>query len=246
MDSRKPDGAGAEALADAVRQGLAALADPVRAEGMRAYLKSSMPCLGVATPPRRALVREALADHPPAGAGPWLAAVLLLWREAAFREERHAALDLLTDRRAGRWLGPGDLGAVEELVVTGAWWDLVDPVATHTLGGLLLAHPDQVRPVVLAWAQADDLWLRRSAIICQVRAKAATDTDLLAACIGANAARREFFLRKAIGWALRDHARTDPAWVAAYLDAHAAELSPLSRREAAKHLPATTAPGAAP
>ena len=92
-------------------------------------------------------------------------------------------------------------------------------------------RPDRAR-----WAVGDDRWLRRVAVICQVGAKDRTDRVLLSDAILANAADRDFFLRKAIGWALRDYARTDPAWVRDFVAAHEDELSPLSKREALKHL----------
>jgi len=252
---REPQGTPAEPvheLVAAIRDGLAELADPVRAEGTRAYMKSAMPYRGLTTAARRGLVRAAQAATPPAEAGAWLASILALWREAAYREERYAAIDLLIDRRAAAWRTPALVPTIEELVVTGAWWDLVDPVATHALGDLLGRFHLEVRPVVAAWAGdsgpshtgtkhrpvfgAGHLWLRRSAVICQVKAKAATDTALLEHCIEANIGQRDFFIRKAIGWALREYAKTDPDWVAAFVGGRADRLSPLSRREALKHI----------
>ena len=111
---------------------------------------------------------------------------------------------------------------------------------TALVDDALRADPDAVRPVVLRWSTADDLWLRRSAIISQLRGKADTDTDLLTTVIDANVAGTpfgsEFFIRKAIGWALRQHARVDPAWVRTYVATRRTRLSPLSVREALKHL----------
>ena len=123
---------------------------------------------------------------------------------------------------------------LDELVVTGAWWDLVDETATRLVGPLLRSAPDVLTPTVRAWATDEDRWRRRTAVICQIGAKERTDTALLAAAIEANAADRDFFLRKGIGWALRQHARTDPQWVRDFVAGH--DLSPLSRREALKHL----------
>ena len=227
----------AEPLAVELRRALAARAVPAKAEPMRAYMKSAMPFLGVHTPGRRAAIAEALAAHPPADAVAWLAAILELWRQAAYREERQAAIDLLVGPAGARWLGPDLVGTIAELIVDGAWWDLVDPLATRGIGPLLRAHPASLRPVVVAWSTETDLWLRRSAIICQVGAKGATDTALLTTAIDANLAQRDFFIRKAIGWALREYSKTAPNWVAAFLDERGARLSPLSRREAGKHLP---------
>jgi 3-methyladenine DNA glycosylase AlkD len=236
---REPQGTLAEPvheLVAAIRDGLAELADPVRAEATRAYMKSVMPYRGLTTAARRGLVRAAQAATPPAEAGAWLASILALWREAAYREERYAAIDLLIDRRAAAWRTPALVPTIEELVVTGAWWDLVDPVATRALGDLLGRFHGEVRPVVAAWAGSDNMWLRRSAVICQIKAKAATDTALLEHCIEANIGQRDFFIRKAIGWALREYAKTDPDWVAAFVGGRADRLSPLSRREALKHI----------
>jgi len=120
--------------------------------------------------------------------------------------------------------------------VTGAWWDFVDELATRRVGPILRSHAQEVGPIVLAWSRHDDLWLRRTSIICQIGSKGRTDRELLYACIEPSLGERDFFLRKAIGWALREHAKTDPGAVARYVDARAEDLSPLSRREALKHL----------
>ena len=117
----------------------------------------------------------------------------------------------------------------EELIVTGAWWDFVDAVAAGPLGALL----PEVAPVLREWSVDEDMWKRRAAIIAQVRRKAATDFALLTELIEPNRGDREFFIRKAIGWALRSYAWVDPEAVVAYCATH--ELSPLSRREALKH-----------
>ena len=89
---------------------------------------------------------------------------------------------------------------------------------------------------LLAWSRTPDLWLRRTAIICQVKTKAATDLELLYACIEPNLGERDFFIRKAIGWALRAYAWTDPDEVAGYVRANERRLSALSRREALRNL----------
>jgi 3-methyladenine DNA glycosylase AlkD len=223
-------------LVDGVRDGLARLADPGRASTMQAYLKSSMPCLGVGLPAARALFREIVAAHPLPDRGTWQDTVLALWEDAGYREERYAALALAGHRLYRPYQDPDVLDLYGRLVVTGAWWDLVDDLATHKVAPILRAFPAEVAPVVLRWSRDEDLWLRRTAILAQVGAKAATDAGLLAACIEANVDDRRFFIRKAIGWALRDYARTDPEWVHCFVDAAGARLSGLSRREAVKHL----------
>jgi 3-methyladenine DNA glycosylase AlkD len=97
------------------------------------------------------------------------------------------------------------------MITTGAWWDYVDEVAARRVGPLLAARPEVIRPAILRWCCDGNLWRRRSSIICQLSFKAATDLDLLYACIDANLDDQDFFIRKAIGWALRQYARTDPA-----------------------------------
>jgi 3-methyladenine DNA glycosylase AlkD len=124
----------------------------------------------------------------------------------------------------------------EEMIVTGAWWDLVDGIAAHRLGTLLRRFPREMNREMLAWSRSDDLWKRRSAILCQLTFKKATDLELLYAAIGPALASKEFFLRKAIGWALRQLAWTDPKEVRRYVREHEKELSPLSRREALKNV----------
>ncbi|MGH9369624.1 MAG: DNA alkylation repair protein, partial [Thermoanaerobaculia bacterium] len=114
--------------------------------------------------------------------------------------------------------------------------DLVDGIATKRLGLLLSRYPAPMRRRMLAWSRSKDLWKRRSAILCQIGFKRDTDTKLLYACIEPSLSSREFFLRKAIGWALRQYAWINPKEVAGYVRKQRAELSPLSRREALKNV----------
>jgi 3-methyladenine DNA glycosylase AlkD len=214
-------------LVETVRAELAARARPDKAPDMQAYLKSAMPVYGVP----RAGHREIARMLPPLeGFGAWRDAVLELWRGAEHREERYVALDVLALPRYRGFRTMDALPLYEELIVSGAWWDLVDPVATRRLEELF---PDVV-PVLREWSVSDDMWLRRSAIIAQVHRKGETDFELLTELIEPNRGDREFFIRKAIGWALREYSKTDPASVALYCETH--ELSGLSRREALKHI----------
>jgi 3-methyladenine DNA glycosylase AlkD len=224
------------ALPDAIRASLRRAADPGRAPAMQAYMKSAMPYLGVAAPERRALVRRAFAAHPLASAASWQKAVRELWRKAAYREERYAAVELLFDRRYRAFLDLDALALLEELIVTGAWWDYVDPLAAHGLGHLLREEPRKMKRTLRAWSRDPDLWKRRSAILAQLGMKREIDLDLLYDCIEPNLVDPEFFIRKAIGWALRQHAWTDPAEVKRKVRALGPRLSPLSRREALKNV----------
>jgi 3-methyladenine DNA glycosylase AlkD len=224
-----------EVLVDEIRAALHAAADPVRAPQMQRYMKSAMPFLGVPLPAVRAAVRAASAARPPQTTDELRDTTLLLWRAAGFREERYAATALTGLPIARRLQTPRLVPLYDEMIRTGAWWDHVDELAGR-IGALLLAHPDELRPVVRSWMRADDRWLRRASVICQRGAKERTDLALLAAAIDANAADPDFFLRKAIGWALRSYAYTDAAWVRAFVAERQDSLSPLSRREALKHI----------
>ena len=134
----------------------------------------------------------------------------------------------------------------DHFVVTGAWWDHVDAVAIALLGPILRQDRSAVEPIVRTWIHDPDRWRRRTSIIVQNGAKSETDTALLADAILASVDDRDFFLRKGIGWALREYAKTDPDWVRAFVDAHEARLSPLSRREAREAPRVTVRPRVAP
>lgn len=226
-------------LADAVRRALAEAADPGRAAAQQAYMRSAMPYRGVAAPRLRALLRPLLAEHPPTTRAGWEATVRELWDGATFREERYAATALVRHRAAAGWRDGEAVPLARHLIVTGAWWDHVDELAVHLVGAALRADAARVRPVLVAWAGEEHLWLRRTAVMCQVGARGDVDRDLLRLAVEANVDDRTFWLRKAIGWALRDLAHTDPGWVRAEVERLGDRLSGLSRREALKHLTAS-------
>lgn len=224
------------ALLRALRRELRAHADPARAAGAQAYMKSAMPYWGLDAKTLRAVCKRVFAAHPLASFDEWRDTVLALWRDAKRREERYAAIEL-TGLRAYRAHQTLDaLPLYEELVVDGAWWDLVDAVAVHRIGPLLRAHPREMRKVLLAWSRCDDLWKRRTALLAQVAFKGDTDARLLYACIEPSLARKEFWLRKAIGWALRAYAWHAPEEVARYVKENEARLSGLSKREALRNV----------
>ncbi len=226
-------------LVEDVRARLRAAGDPAKAPTMQAYMKSALPYYGVASPAARVIFRDVLATHPLPDRHTWLATVHALWDDASHREEWYAALAVVRYSRYAAYRDAAALPLYRHLATTGAWWDVVDDVATHLVGPLLIDHPEVVGPGLREWATDDDRWLRRTAVIAQVGAKDRTDLDLLSHAIESNLDDRDFFLRKAIGWALRQHARTDPDWVRAFVAAHDDRLSGLSRREALKHLEAS-------
>jgi 3-methyladenine DNA glycosylase AlkD len=220
---------------DGLRAELAAAGDPERAAAQERYMKGVMPYHGLSQPELRALLRPHLKEFAPRDRAEWEAAVRTWWDGATHREEQYAALALARHRVAREWQDVRELDLYRHLVVTGAWWDVVDVIAGHLVGDVLAGHRAGATPVVRGWAVDDDVWLRRTAVICQLGHGTETDLDLLAFAIERNVDDPSFWLRKGIGWALRQYARTDPAWVQAYVDQLGDRLSGLSRREATKH-----------
>jgi 3-methyladenine DNA glycosylase AlkD len=208
---------------------------------MQAYMKSEMPYLGVTAPKVRGVCREVFASYPFVDAMTWRSDVLSLWRGAKHREERYAAIALVGHGKAEGFRRLDVLAMYEEMIVTGAWWDYVDDLSEHRVGPLLLAYPREMRKALLAWSRSPDMWKRRAAIICQMHFRGEVDRKLLYACIQPSLSSKEFFLRKAIGWALRQLAWYDVDEVIRYVKEHESELSPLSRREALKHAARLTA-----
>jgi 3-methyladenine DNA glycosylase AlkD len=223
-------------LAEMLHDRLKDAAEPERAAGMQAYMKSAMPYLGVSAVPMRQVCKQVFSGMTWPDSASWQRDVLAIWRGAGFREERYAAIELTGVRAARAFQRIDALPMYEEMIVDGAWWDYVDAIATQRLWEILENDRAAMKAAMLAWSRDGDMWKRRSAILCQIKAKAATDPDLLYACIAPSLDSQEFFLRKAIGWALRQYAWTDPAEVKRYVAANEKRLSGLSKREALKNV----------
>lgn len=207
-----------------------AAADPGRAGPMAAYMKDRFAFFGIPSPARRTLQREVLGRWRPEQSE------LVAFTDAAFthdeREVQYAACDLVA--RHGRRCSAALVDDLGRWITTRSWWDTVDAFARPT-GEQVRAHPELVA-VMDRWIDADDRWLVRIAILHQLHARDATDPDRLFRYCARRAGDAEFFVRKAIGWALREYAKTDPGAVRAFVVAHAGELSPLSRREALRRI----------
>ena len=211
-------------------------ADPEKAPQMQAYMKSEMPYLGVQTPQRRALCNEVFAEFPLSSGEEWQRTVLRMWREATNREERYAAIGLASYPAYKQYRGMTIMPLFEEMITTGAWWDYVDGIAKGPVAEILRRNPKGMSRRMRAWAKSGDIWKRRTSIICQLGFKEDTDLDLLYDCIEPSMDAKEFFLRKGIGWALREHAKTDPHEIVHYVTEHKDRLSSLSRREALRNV----------
>ncbi len=220
-------------LARFITSRFAELANPDDATRMAAYMKTDMPCWGIKKPQQTPVLRSMVKTFPPSGADEYRSRVRELWA-LPHREDRYAAIHYA--RAFSEFQTPEMLDLYEFLIRDGAWWDLVDDVAINLVGAVWLEHRSVVSPVMDQWIEDEDLWVRRAAIIGQLKHKGETDTERLFRYCRQQAPETEFFIRKAIGWALRQHARVDPESVRAFLAEMGDELSGLSRREAAKHL----------
>lgn len=222
-----------KALTRFVQQRLRAVADPEKAGPMAAYMKTTMPFYGVQKPDRATIFKEMNKRFATDDRRVYERNVLALWALPR-REEKYAALDYARGQKA--MIGFDSMPLYERLIREGAWWDLVDIVAPDLVGPVLLARRRSVRPIMRKWIRDDDFWIRRAAIISQLRHKAETDeAELFRYCLRC-ADEREFFVRKAIGWALRQYSYAAPETVRAFLLEHRDRLSPLSYREGAKAL----------
>lgn len=223
----------------AVRAALAPHARPDKAEGMRAYLKSSMPCLGVQVPVARAVAKSLFSTTPMPTLPQLEQQVRLLWDNATYREERFVALNILRLKPHRALVTAKAAPMLEHLILTGAWWDLVDELSAHVVATALENDRVAMTKVVTRWARSDELWLKRAALVCQVVRGEDTDLELLSFAIEHALDGKDFFLRKGIGWAMRSVAKHRPAVVSAWLKTWSTRLSPLSVREARKGLPKT-------
>jgi 3-methyladenine DNA glycosylase AlkD len=223
-------------LLSEIRKELKKAAVPAKAPEMQAYMKSKMPYHGVQTPMRRLICKQIFKNLEFKNAKAWEQEVRAIWEGARFREERYCALQLCSHKCAEDFQTPKALKLYEGLIVEGAWWDYVDTLAADRVGGLLESHPAEIKPLMLQWSRSPDVWKRRTSIISQLGFGHETDLKLLYACIEPSLGSKEFFLQKAIGWALRQYAWKDPKEVKHYVAQNEDRLAPLSRREALKNL----------
>lgn len=215
-----------------VRTALEAIAVPADAEPMAAYMKNHFVFFGIKNPARKAAVKDFIAAGRHASDGQILDAATELWAQPE-REFQYVACELL--RRWAGGLGPDAIDEAEQFITTKSWWDTVDPLAARTVGTLVVNHPELVT-VMDDWIEDDNMWLIRTALIHQLFRKDTIDADRLFAYAERQAGHKDFFVRKAIGWALRQHGRTDPDGVRAFVAANETRFSGLSKREALKHL----------
>jgi|SRR5271170_2418362 3-methyladenine DNA glycosylase AlkD len=216
-----------------VQRELAHRANPDKAVEMAAYMKTSMPFYGVPKPAREAIKREVKKRFVVASRKEYERAVLGLWK-LPHREEKYFAIDIARSSRD--FIVPESMPLYRRMIKEGAWWDTVDEVAAHLVGTVLLHHRREIAPQMDRWIADEDLWIRRAALISQLTHKDKTDHLRLFRYSLAQAAEKDFFIRKAIGWALRQYAYTAPDRVREFITKHRHRLSPLTYREASRVL----------
>jgi 3-methyladenine DNA glycosylase AlkD len=219
----------------AARAALAARGSPERAAGAKAYLKSELSFLGVDAGGLRATAREIVDRHPELDHDQLTALVRALWEEPVFELK---ALGVALLERRQDLLGADDLGLIEELLRRSGTWALVDWICTKVAAPVVLRAPAAAK-VLERWSRDDDFWLRRAALLAQLPELRAGRGDfaLFARLAERMVEEREFFIRKAIGWVLRDVSRKRPELAFGFLAAHIDRVSGLTLREGSKHLP---------
>ena len=222
-------------LLSALRRELRARPNPRRAAQAAAYMKVALPFIGLALPDVRRIARQSFRAHPLAAFASYHRFLEEGFLQAAYQEERYAVLAVAGERRCLPFQNARVLPLYRRLIVAGRWWDVVDDLSCR-VGEALAADPAPVAKTLRLWARGQDIWLRRAAIICQRKLEARTDIGLLFACIAPSLGETEFFLRKGIGWALRSLAYHAPGEVRRYVREHALRLSPLSQKEALRHI----------
>jgi len=203
--------------------------DPVKAAGAKAYMRNQFDFFGIQTPIRRQISKEIFQ----AGL-PEIDALPIIIRDAWAQSERefqYFAIELAGAMK-NQWL-PDMVPLIEKMITQKSWWDSVDHIATWILGPYFQKYPNQIKDVTYKWNQSDNFWLQRSSIMFQKSYRSKTDTKLLTDYILHCAGSKEFFIQKAIGWALREYAKTNADWVKKFVNTN--ELPVLSRREALKH-----------
>ncbi|WP_242844197.1 DNA alkylation repair protein [Caloranaerobacter azorensis] len=200
------------------------------AEKMAAYMKNKFPFLGIKKPQRAALQEQFIKQSKKKKEVDW-DLIFKLW-DLPEREFQYLAVDMLVALR--NKLSKKEIVQIEKLITEKSWWDTVDLLASKLIGYILQKYPEGKKEIILRWSKSDNIWLSRTAILFQLRYKDKTDLELLSQVIFDNINSDEFFINKAIGWALREYSKTDKCWVKNFISQN--KLSPLSVKEGSKYL----------
>lgn len=201
----------------------------VDAKPMEAYMKNQFTFLGIRAGERKKLLARFLKEQ--GEPVDLLGLVKILFQEEE-REFQYVAIDLLS--RYGKKQPSEAILVYEELVVQKSWWDTVDGLAGTVISNHFAMYPELIPSYNAKWIDGDNIWLARTAILFQLKYKEKTDTELLFSNCEKWLDSKEFFIQKAIGWALRQYAKESPEEVRRFVKSHS--LAPLSKREALKHI----------
>ena len=207
-------------------------ANPMLAEGMSRYMKFHFSYLGIQKSLRSKLEKDFVQANKTLKFDALTAVIKALWEQPE-REFQYTAMELMLKSKI--WKHRQALSLLQYCLTHKSWWDTVDMLASRMVGPYFQVFPAQRDEYIEQWLHCDNLWLNRTTLIFQLNYKSQTDEGLLFACIEKQFKSKEFFIRKAIGWALRQYARTNSAAVYQFVESH--NLSPLSKREALKHFP---------
>jgi 3-methyladenine DNA glycosylase AlkD len=197
---------------------------------MTAYLKNHFPFLGIKSPLRKELLKEQFVEYALPEPQQLFQEVWKMYNLPE-REYQYAAIALIEKMK--KHLTTEDFFALLQLIETKSWWDSVDSIAPHFVGRIVKLDRGYGEKIMMEWSLSDNMWTNRSAILHQLKFKQETNTDLLFEIIKQHSSSGEFFIQKAIGWVLREYAKTDPDCVKSFVEGQ--PLKPLSKREALKH-----------
>lgn len=202
------------------------------ASQMKAYMRDQFEFFGIKTKERRALLKAVYLEHKHNVDANIRTIAIALYQEPQ-RELHHCGMELFQKILKKKYL-ERDIALIEELIVTNSWWDTVDFIAKQILGEYLLQFPEATETVISKFSNSDNMWLQRSSIIFQLGYKKITDEALLFKQCLAHKHSEEFFIQKAIGWALREYGKTNPQSVLNFVNS--ADLKPLSTKEAIRNI----------
>lgn len=203
--------------------------DKEKAIKMASYMKNNFLFLGIPKPVRSKLEKSFIKQSNNEKTPDWNI-ISILW-DLPEREFQYVALDYLLTLKA--YLINSDIDMIESLITKKSWWDSVDTLAANLVGHLCLKYPEIIDTHIFRWSESNNIWLARTSILFQLKYKEKTNTKILEQIINKNSHNKEFFIKKAIGWVLREYSKTDKEWVEAFIKSHS--LQPLSCREAGKY-----------
>ncbi len=205
--------------------------DPEKAIQMSRYMKNQFGYYGIQATHRRELSRSFIKEEGIPIKSELFETLKKLWALPQ-REYQYFGMELAAKFRKKPEVS--DIEIFEWMILHKSWWDTVDFIASNLVGNYFQSYNQQTNKIMADWLDSGNMWLQRTSLIFQLKYKNSTNTDLLSKQINALKHSKEFFIKKAIGWALREYAKTDPHWVHQFVSQ--TELSPLSKREALKNL----------